>query len=79
MVVESLIKPWIAEARPRTLFLYGFLYASVAVILSLWIFKDQASMIMVFLTVLACVPLIYKAIVQEEKKNLKLKLKPQIF
>ncbi|MFH0752691.1 MAG: hypothetical protein V1914_03795, partial [archaeon] len=73
MVLESLIKPWTAERKPLNLLIYGALYASVAVILSLWIFRDQASMIMVFLTVLACIPLIYKALIDEEKKDVKIK------
>lgn len=78
MVLEALVKPWTAEARPLNMFLYGFFYASIAVILSLWIFREQASMIMVFLTVLACVPLLYRAFIQEEKKDLKLKTEMKI-
>ena len=69
MVLELLVKPWKAESKPLNMILYGALYASVAIILSLWIFKDQSSMIMVFLTVLACMPLIHRAIIQEEKRN----------
>ncbi len=78
MVLESLIKPLDAEKSPASLILYGMLYASVAAILSLWIFKDQASMIMVFLTVLACMPLIYRALITEEKKDLQIKSEVRI-
>ena len=78
MVLEALIKPWKAENKPLNMILYGILYASVAVILSLWIFKDQSSMIMVFLTVIACLPLIHRALIQEEKKELRLKQEARI-
>ncbi len=73
MVLEALIRPWAAERHPAYTLLYGAFYASIAIILSLWIFRDQASMIMVFLTVLACVPLLYRALIKEEKKDLKIK------
>jgi len=78
MVLELLVKPWKAESKPLNMILYGALYASVAIILSLWIFKDQSSMIMVFLTVLACMPLIHRAIIQEEKRELQLKQETRI-
>jgi len=48
---------------------FGLIYASVALFFSLWIFHDQASLVMVFLTVMACVPLIYNTIKMEEKKD----------
>lgn len=74
MVLESLIGRKAAEKKPWEMFFFGVLYSSFAVILSLWIFKEQSSLIMVFLTVFACIPLIHKAIIAEEKKeSLKLK------
>ncbi len=69
MVLESLIGPKSAEARPRRMFFFGLLYSSIAVILALWIFKEQASLIMVFLTVFACIPLVYKTMKVEEEKD----------
>lgn len=69
MVLETLVSPSLAEKKPFYMFILGMLYASIAVFLSLWIFKDQASLIVVFLTVLACVPLIYQTIKDEEKKD----------
>lgn len=68
MVLESLIDPFRGEKKPYNAFFYGVLYSSVAILLSLWIFKEEASLIMVFLTVLACVPLIYNTIKYEEGK-----------
>jgi stage II sporulation protein M len=70
MVLESLINPFSAEKRPWEMFFVGFLYNSVALFLSWWIFPEQASLTMVFLTVLACVPLIYNTIKMEEKYDM---------
>ncbi len=70
MVLESLMNPFKAERKPWEMFFIGFLYSSVGIILSLWIFKDQASLIMVFLTVMACIPVIYNTIKLEEKKDM---------
>ena len=69
MVLESLINPRKAEAKPLELFFIGLIYSSVAMFLSLWIFKDQASLVMVFLTVVASIPLIYHTLKYEEKKD----------
>jgi len=69
MVLESLTTPVSAERKPLQMFFIGIVYSSVAILLSLWIFKDQASLVMVFLTVMACVPLIYHTIRLEEKKD----------
>ena len=73
MVLEDLIKPKNAEKKPAEMFFIGFLYASVATFLSLWIFKDQTSLVMVFLTVMAALPLVYDTIKYEEKKDLLIK------
>ena len=72
MVLESLIGPKLAEKHPTRMFFYGFLFSSIAVILSLWIFKEQSSLIMVFLTVFAAIPLMYRTMIYEEKKDLKI-------
>lgn len=70
MVLESLINPFRAERKPWEMFFMGFLYSSVGIFLSLVIFRDQSSLVMVFLTVMACVPIIYNTIKIEEKKDL---------
>ncbi len=69
MVLESLTNPASAEKRPAQMFLLGFLYASVAVLLSLWIFYEYSSLVMVFLTVFASVPIVYNTIRYEERKD----------
>ncbi len=70
MVFESLINPIKAEKKPWEMFFIGIIYTSAAVILSLYIFRDYASLVMIFLTVLPSVPLMYSAIKMEEKKDL---------
>lgn len=73
MVIESLVNPFKAERDPWEMFFVGMFYSSIAVLLSLWVFKPHASLVMVFLTVIACVPLMYGTIKLEEKKDLEIK------
>lgn len=70
MVLESLTNALTAEKHPAKVILYGFVYASVGLFLSLWVFKEQASLVMVFLTAMASIPLIYNTIKLEEKKDI---------
>lgn len=70
MVLESLITPFKAEQRPGRLFLLGMIFCSVGIFLSLWIFKSQSSLVMVFLTSMAALPLVYNTITMEEEKDL---------
>jgi len=70
MVLESLTNPFNAEKRPSSLIFLGFLYSSLAAFLSLWIFRQYSSLIVVFLTTMAAVPLIYNIIKMEEEKDL---------
>jgi uncharacterized membrane protein SpoIIM required for sporulation len=72
MVLESLINPFRAEHRPSLLILLGFLYSSLAIFLSLWIFEEQASLVMVFLTVMAALPLMHATLSVEEEKDIAL-------
>ena len=73
MTLESLVRPSKAVKNPWTMFFVGFLYASVALFLATWIFRSHASMIMVFLTVIASVPFMYTTIKMEEKADMTLK------
>ena len=73
MVLENLINPFTAKKHPWEMFFIGFLYNTIAIFLSLWIFEEYASLVMVFLTVMACVPFIYKTIKIEEEIDLKIK------
>ncbi len=70
MVLESLTNPLHAENHPFFVFLLGLAYGTIAIFLSLWIFEEQASMVMVFLASTAAVPLLYHTMHFEEKKDL---------
>lgn len=70
MVLELLITPFKAEQKPGRLFLLGAIFCTVGVFLSLWIFKSQSSLVMVFLTSMAALPLVYNTVIMEEEKDL---------
>ncbi|MBW2965855.1 stage II sporulation protein M [Candidatus Woesearchaeota archaeon] len=69
MVLESLTNPFKAQDKPLYLFLIGALYATAGLFLGNWIFREYASLIMVFLTVMACIPLLYNTFHAEEEKE----------
>ncbi len=70
MVLESLITPVSALKSPWKIFLLGFLYSVAGIFLALWVFRQHASLVMVFFTTMACIPFLYNAIKEEEKKGL---------
>lgn len=72
MVLESIINPLRAEQKPWRLFFIGFIYTTVGLFLSLLVFEEHASLVMVFLTVFACVPLLYSTMKLEEKKDIEI-------
>lgn len=70
MVLELLMNPKKAEREPWELFFIGIVYSSVAIFLSLYIFKQYVGIVMVFLTTLACTYLIQGTLNREEKKDI---------
>lgn len=70
--MESLTSPQKAEEKPWNLFFLGMIYATLGVFLSLWVFEEQATIVMVLLTVIACVPLMYNTLRFEEKKDIEM-------
>lgn len=70
MVLETIMSPGAALKHPQRLFYVGVVYATIAVFLSYWVFRDYSSLTMVFLITAAAIPLMYNAIVQEEQKDL---------
>lgn len=72
-MIESIISPVNAENHPWKLFFIGFIYTSLALFLSLWIFKEYASLVAVFLTVLASMFLVHRTLKLEEQKDVDLK------
>ena len=69
MVLESLTNPFRAQNKPWQLFILGGVYATTGLFLGNWIFREYASLIMVFLTVMACIPLLYNTFKEEEEKE----------
>jgi uncharacterized membrane protein SpoIIM required for sporulation len=69
MVLEEVINPFKAEKNPKMMLIYGFLYNTVSIFLSMWIFNQYSSLVMVFLTTLVCVPLMYNTMKIEEEKD----------
>lgn len=69
MVLEMLMNPKKAERKPWEMFFIGLFYASIAIFLSNWIFQKYASLVMVFLSVLAPLFLIQNTLRFEEEKD----------
>lgn len=69
MVFESLISPIKAERRPWEMVFIAFLYNTLAIFISWWVFRQYASLVMVFLTTMFCIPIVYNTIKYEEKKD----------
>jgi len=70
MVLESLLNPFSAQRRPFSVFFLGLVYGTLAVFLSLWIFEEQSSMVMVFLATMAALPLMFHTLRFEEKRDI---------
>ncbi len=69
MVLESLLSPKTAERHPWESFLLGFVYTSFGLFLALWVFEQYVSLVMIFLTSMAAVPLLYNTVLYEEQKD----------
>lgn len=69
MVLESLISAFKGVKRPSHLIVYGFGVATIALFLAFWVFAEHASIVFVFLAVMAILPLMYNIIKDEEKKD----------
>jgi uncharacterized membrane protein SpoIIM required for sporulation len=70
MVLESIISPENAENRPFLMIFLGFLYTTLAIFLSYYVFEAYSSIFMIFLATLAMTPIVYRIIRMEEEKDL---------
>lgn len=70
MVLEGILSPFKVMKHPIEGMFLGFLYSSVALLLSIWIFEAYAGLVAVFLTVMAATPLVYNLIKAEEQKDI---------
>ena len=68
MVLESLVPVKLAERKPIEMLPLAFLYTTIGVFISMWIFPNNAGLTMVFFTVMATLPLMVHIIRFEEKK-----------
>ena len=71
MVLESLLNPFSLKKRPWEVFIAGFLYSIIGMVLSYLVFKEIAGILMVFLVVMATIPVLYTTIKNEEELDLK--------
>lgn len=71
MVLESLFNPFQVKKKPWEMFLAGFIYSIIGLILSYFVFKEAAGLLTVFLIVMATLPLFYNTITNEEELDLK--------
>lgn len=69
MVFEDLTGPISAKKHPIKIFFLGMFFAMVAAAFSMWIFKQEASLVMVFLVVLMSMPLMYFTFREEEEED----------
>ncbi|MBW3010617.1 stage II sporulation protein M [Candidatus Woesearchaeota archaeon] len=70
MVLESLLDYEKIKKRPFLVFLMGFIYASIAIIIGLVLFKNNASLVIVFFTAFAAFHFMYVSIKTEELNDL---------
>jgi len=73
MVLESLVSPFTLKKKPWEMFFAGFFYSIIALFISYLVFQEISGILMVFLIVLATLPILYTTIREEEKIDLKYK------
>lgn len=69
-MLDILFNPKKAKKHPLEFLLIGLFYSSLSILISLIIFPEHASLIIIFFTSLSCVYIIQGAIKIEEKKEL---------
>ena len=69
MVLETLSNAYEAEKNPKKIFVHGFIYGLIGLLLALWTFPAYASIVAIFFTSIAAVPLLYAIIKEEEDKD----------
>jgi uncharacterized membrane protein SpoIIM required for sporulation len=70
MVLENIINPEKAENIPSLMIILGFVYTTLAIFISFYIFEAYSSIFMIFIATLAIVPTVYKLMKMEEEKDL---------
>lgn len=65
-LAEVLLSAKKAERHPLEIVFIGFFYATLSLIISIWIFPEHSSLVMVFLTVISCIYVVQGALIIEE-------------
>ncbi|MBR9683714.1 hypothetical protein GOV03_04205 [Candidatus Woesearchaeota archaeon] len=73
MVLESLVSPFTLKKKPWEMFFAGFFYSIIALFISFMVFREISGILMVFLIVLATLPILYTTIKEEEQIDIKYK------
>jgi len=68
-MLNILFNPQRAQRHPIEMMFIGIFYSSLSILLSLWIFPDHTSLVMVFFTVLSCIYVVQGSIRLEEDKE----------
>lgn len=69
VMFKILFSPKRAQRHPLEMMVIAIFYSSISIILSLWIFPGQSSLVMVFFTVLSCIYVVQGAFKIEETKE----------
>lgn len=72
MVLETLFNPFVVKKKPWEMFFAGFMYSIIGLTLSFFVFKEAAGLLTVFLIVMACLPLVYTSLKDEEEIDFKI-------
>ncbi len=70
MVLEALFNPFTVKKKPWEMFLAGFVYSIVGLMLSYIVFREISGILTVFLIVMATLPMLYTTIKNEEELDL---------
>lgn len=73
MVLESLFNPFAVKKKPWEMFFAGCVYSVVGLFLSYLVFREISGILMVFLIVMAAIPIVYNTIRKEEELDIELK------
>ncbi|MFW6283477.1 MAG: stage II sporulation protein M [Minisyncoccales bacterium] len=68
-MLRSLFSSQKSERKLIEIFLIGFFYASISILLSLWVFPQNSSLAMVFLSVLPIIYVLQATLRKEEQKE----------
>ncbi len=78
MILDFFFNPKKINKNIFLFFIIGLVYTSISILLSVFTFRNEASMLMIFLTVISIAPYIYFSIKHEEEEDLKLNSEKEI-